>query len=52
MHLMEELKLKKRTGWIDWGIHQDKAESIGDHMYRMAIMSMLFANDPLINAHK
>ena len=38
LHLVEHLKLEKRTGWHKCGIPYDKSESIADHMYRMAIM--------------
>ncbi|KAJ8591006.1 HD domain-containing protein [Rhizopogon salebrosus TDB-379] len=33
-HILEKLKTQKRTGWIP------NAESISDHMYRMAILAM------------
>lgn len=38
-HLLERLKTTKRAGWRRFGINQ--GESIADHMYRMALMSML-----------
>lgn len=38
-HLLERLKTTKREGWRRFGI--DNGESISDHMYRMAIMTML-----------
>lgn len=52
MHLMEELKLKKRLGWIQYGIDENKAESIADHMYRMAVMAMLFGGDAGVDINK
>ncbi|ODV79417.1 uncharacterized protein CANTADRAFT_52065 [Suhomyces tanzawaensis NRRL Y-17324] len=41
------LKTQKRTGWIDRGIPTDKVESIGDHMYRMSIISMAIPNNDI-----
>ncbi|EEA21146.1 hypothetical protein TMatcc_001148 [Talaromyces marneffei ATCC 18224] len=38
-HLLERLKTTKREGWRRFGL--DHAESISDHMYRMAIITML-----------
>ncbi|CCF54163.1 uncharacterized protein UHO2_01309 [Ustilago hordei] len=39
MHVVEQLKTNKRTGWLH---HRVPApESIADHMYRMAILSLL-----------
>ncbi|TPX37170.1 hypothetical protein SmJEL517_g00799 [Synchytrium microbalum] len=38
-HLIEELKLKKRTGWINSGI--ELPESISDHMHRMSLLALL-----------
>ncbi|ORE04448.1 hypothetical protein BCV72DRAFT_312887 [Rhizopus microsporus var. microsporus] len=49
LHIIENLKKTKRTGWLDNGIKQ--AESIADHMHRMSIMAML-VNDPSINRDK
>ncbi|PVG03165.1 hypothetical protein CPB86DRAFT_723691 [Serendipita vermifera] len=37
-HLLEELKTQKRTGWVNNKIPHP--ESIGDHMYRMAILAL------------
>ena len=37
-HLLERLKTTKREGWRRYGI---AGESISDHMYRMAIITML-----------
>ncbi|KAF9135254.1 HD domain-containing protein 2 [Mortierella sp. 14UC] len=39
LHIVENLKRTKRTGWINNGVKP--AESIADHMYRMGIMAML-----------
>ena len=38
-HLLETLKLQRRTGWVNHNIANP--ESISDHMYRMGIMSLL-----------
>ena len=38
-HMIERLKTTKREGWRRFGISQ--GESIGDHMYRMAIITLL-----------
>ncbi|KAI0462061.1 hypothetical protein LJB42_004666 [Komagataella kurtzmanii] len=38
IQVVELLKTRKRTGWLNMGI--DNAESISDHMYRMSIISM------------
>lgn len=38
-HVLERLKTTKREGWRRFGIA--RGESIADHMYRMAMMSML-----------
>ncbi|KAJ3930535.1 MAG: HD domain-containing protein [Lentinula lateritia] len=37
-HILERLKTQKRTGWVDNNIQNP--ESISDHMYRMAVLSM------------
>lgn len=37
-HLLERLKTTKREGWRRFGIN--RGESISDHMYRMAMISM------------
>ncbi|SNX81738.1 uncharacterized protein MEPE_00443 [Melanopsichium pennsylvanicum] len=39
MHVVEQLKTNKRTGWMHHRVPQP--ESIADHMYRMAILSIL-----------
>ena len=45
MHIVENLKKNKRTGWYHHRI--EKPESIADHMYRMAILSMLLSDHNL-----
>ncbi|KAJ3851585.1 HD domain-containing protein [Lentinula lateritia] len=37
-HILERLKTQKRTGWVNNNIRNP--ESISDHMYRMAVLSM------------
>ncbi|KAI9478870.1 MAG: hypothetical protein EXX96DRAFT_525720 [Benjaminiella poitrasii] len=49
LHVIENLKRTKRTGWLDNGIKQP--ESISDHMHRMGVMAML-VNDPSINRER
>ncbi|CCD25525.1 5'-deoxynucleotidase NDAI_0F02070 [Naumovozyma dairenensis CBS 421] len=44
--LVQQLKLQKRTGWLDFQIIP--CESIADHMYRMSLMTMII-KDPLVN---
>ncbi|CCC71432.1 hypothetical protein NCAS_0H01220 [Naumovozyma castellii] len=48
-HIIQELKIKKRTGWLDFQIWP--CESIADHMYRMGVMTMLI-RDPNVNKDK
>jgi putative hydrolase of HD superfamily len=51
-HMLERLKTTKREGWRRFGI--DRGESIADHMYRMAMITM-FAPEPLaskLNIHR
>ncbi|OCF37733.1 hypothetical protein I316_00860 [Kwoniella heveanensis BCC8398] len=43
LHLLEQLKVQKRSGWIREGVKE--AESISDHMCRMALMAMMIPND-------
>lgn len=43
MHRVERLKVNKRTGWLHHRV--PRAESIADHMYRMAMLAMLCPND-------
>lgn len=42
MNVIHQLKIQKRTGWLDYGMTE--CESIADHMYRMSILSMLITN--------
>ncbi|KAG1743132.1 HD domain-containing protein [Suillus lakei] len=44
-HVLERLKTQKRTGWVDNKI--PNAESISDHMYRMAILAMCTSDNTL-----
>ncbi|CAI0552686.1 unnamed protein product [Linum tenue] len=44
------LKTTKRKGWINHGI--DDAESIADHMYRMALMSLIVGDIPGVNRER
>lgn len=39
LSLVGQLKLNKRTGWVNNGVHLP--ESISDHMYRMAVAAVL-----------
>ncbi|KAF9525126.1 HD domain-containing protein [Crepidotus variabilis] len=45
IHVLERLKTQKRTGWVNHKI--PNAESISDHMYRMAVMAMLCEDNAL-----
>ncbi|KAG2182036.1 hypothetical protein INT43_006962, partial [Umbelopsis isabellina] len=49
LHIIENLKRTKRTGWVDSGIQ--KPESIADHMHRMGVMAMLI-DDPTLDREK
>ncbi|BFZ53812.1 hypothetical protein PYCC9005_000843 [Savitreella phatthalungensis] len=49
MHLLESLKTTKRTGWINESI--PLPESIADHMYRMAMITMMI-RDKSIDRHR
>ncbi|TYJ58221.1 hypothetical protein B9479_001045 [Cryptococcus floricola] len=42
LHMLEQLKVQKRSGWIREGV--EGAESISDHMCRMALMAMMVPN--------
>ncbi|OSD05342.1 HD domain-containing protein [Trametes coccinea BRFM310] len=48
-HILERLKTQKRTGWVDHNV--PGPESISDHMYRMAILSMC-TTDPDLDVSK
>lgn len=50
-HIVQNLKLQKRTGWLNNRISPNLAESISDHMYRMALMAFLL-RDKTIDRHK
>ncbi|CAL9738443.1 5'-deoxynucleotidase Ygk1p [Monosporozyma servazzii] len=50
-HILQTLKLQKRTGWLDNGIGKEVAESISDHMHRMSLMGLILKN-PNIDRHK
>lgn len=45
MHVLEKLKLNKRTGWLHHRVALP--ESIADHMYRMAVLSLLLPGTDL-----
>ncbi|GAA6035153.1 hypothetical protein JCM8097_006391 [Rhodosporidiobolus ruineniae] len=49
-HTLERLKTNKRTGWVNKGIV--KAESISDHMYRMAMMCLAFPETQSLDISK
>lgn len=44
LHLVERLKNTPRAGWGKRGIQNP--ESVGDHMYRMAVICMLLPKVP------
>lgn len=45
LHIISQLKATKRTGWLDFNV--PGAESIADHMYRMAIIAMCSSDEKL-----
>ncbi|TFK25121.1 HD domain-containing protein [Coprinopsis marcescibilis] len=45
IHVIERLKTQKRTGWVNNNV--SGPESIADHMYRMAMLSMLVDDQSL-----
>lgn len=47
LHILTRLKSTRRTGWVDFGIHEP--ESIADHMYRMGMICMLTNNHDTLN---
>ncbi|CAI4060342.1 hypothetical protein SUVZ_04G4510 [Saccharomyces uvarum] len=49
LNIVQQLKIQKRTGFIDFGIVE--CESISDHMYRLGIITMLI-KDPKVNRDK
>ena len=40
-HLTGKLKAEKRRGWVDRGV--ENAESVSDHSFRFALMTMVFS---------
>ncbi|ORY83646.1 HD domain-containing protein [Protomyces lactucae-debilis] len=46
VHLLEKLKTTKRAGWLNESLCN--TESIADHMYRMAMLTLL-CNDPALD---
>lgn len=51
MHLVEKLKTQTRTGWVRESV-DGRVESIADHMYRMAILSLLSEEDQELDVGK
>ncbi|KAK9466168.1 HD domain-containing protein [Lipomyces arxii] len=51
-HILRYLKTQKRTGWLVRGVKQENAESISDHMYRMAVMCLLAPEEDELNSRK
>ncbi|KAG9292801.1 hypothetical protein G9A89_006362 [Geosiphon pyriformis] len=49
LHICEQLKRTKRTGWLNHNIANP--ESIGDHMHRMSILALL-CNDESLNRER
>jgi putative hydrolases of HD superfamily len=50
-NLAGRLKQLKRQGWVDRGVEQP--ESVADHSYRLALMTMVIASrDPEIDASR
>lgn len=45
LHLVGQLKSQRRSGWVAEGVPHP--ESIADHMYRMAVISMLTEDEKL-----
>lgn len=50
--ILRFLKTQRRTGWLDRGIESRNAESISDHMYRMAVMCMLAPQEDELDSRK
>ncbi|KAH6916327.1 HD domain-containing protein [Coprinopsis sp. MPI-PUGE-AT-0042] len=46
IHVLERLKTQKRTGWVNNGVRH-LFPLISDHMYRMAMLSMLSTDESL-----
>ena len=47
-HLAGKLKLEKRKGWLDRGVRD--CESVADHSFRLALMSLVFAERQKLDA--
>ncbi|MFA4855971.1 MAG: HD domain-containing protein [archaeon] len=47
-HLAGKLKLEKRRGWLDRGVRD--CESVADHSFRLALMSLVFAERQKLDA--
>ncbi|ODN75204.1 hypothetical protein L202_06401 [Cryptococcus amylolentus CBS 6039] len=44
LHMLEQLKVQKRSGWIREGVSVRVTSFISDHMCRMALMAMMVPN--------
>lgn len=51
MHIIERLKTQTRTGWVNVKV-PGRVESIADHMYRMAMLSLLSEEDEELDIAK
>lgn len=47
VQIVRLLKTQRRTGWLDHHIAPEHVESIGDHMYRMSVISFLITNEAI-----
>ncbi|KAK9239847.1 HD domain-containing protein [Lipomyces kononenkoae] len=50
--ILRFLKIQRRTGWLNHGIRVENAESIADHMYRMAVMCLLVPTEEKLDSRK
>ncbi|KAK9488343.1 HD domain-containing protein [Lipomyces starkeyi] len=50
--ILRYLKMQRRTGWLNHGIRVETAESIADHMYRMAVMCLLAPTEEKLDTRK
>ncbi|KAK9322832.1 HD domain-containing protein [Lipomyces orientalis] len=50
--ILRYLKVQRRTGWLNHGIRVESAESIADHMYRMAVMCLLAPSEEKLDSRK
>ncbi|PIK40049.1 putative HD domain-containing protein 2 isoform 1 [Apostichopus japonicus] len=50
IHITGKLKDTQRTGWVENGVCEP--ESVADHMYRMAVMTMLITNKEGLNKER